>query len=71
MLMCFKHWCRVPRTIQRAVWATYRRGQCDDKSPSEAWHRAADAAIGAVAEKEGRLLTPAQREALTSFQVKP
>jgi hypothetical protein len=28
-------------------------GQCDDKRPSLAWHEAADAAIGAVAIKEG------------------
>jgi hypothetical protein len=49
MLMCRHHWFRVPAKIQRAVWAAYRRGQCDDMSPSEAWHEAADAAIGYVA----------------------
>ncbi len=53
LLMCWRHWCRVPRAIQRKVWATYRPGQCDDKDPSEAWHQAADAAIGSVAQKEG------------------
>jgi hypothetical protein len=53
MLMCLRHWRMVPRGIQRAVWATYRVGQCDDKSPSESWHNAADAAIEAVAQKEG------------------
>lgn len=51
--MCFRHWNRVPRIIQRSVWAHYRPGQCDDKRPSEAWHVAADAAIAAVALKEG------------------
>jgi hypothetical protein len=54
MLMCLKHWRMVPRPLQRAVWATYRAGQCDDKRPSGEWHDAADAAIRAVAEKEAR-----------------
>lgn len=48
----------VPKDLQRQVWATYRPGQCDDKHPSEAWHAAADAAIAAVALKEGRELPP-------------
>lgn len=51
-LMCPKHWRMVPAALQREVWRTYRPGQCDDKSPSEAWHRAADAAINAVFELE-------------------
>lgn len=54
MLMCLRHWRMVPRNLQRAVWATYRRGQCDDKQPSSEWHDAADAAIAAVAAKEDR-----------------
>lgn len=48
LLMCLKHWRHVPREIQKRVWATYRPGQCDDKSPSIQWHIAADAAIEAV-----------------------
>lgn len=66
-LMCFSHWSRVPRDIQRAVWANYRAGQCDDKNPSEAWHEAADAAIGAVAMKAGFQISTAQRTALVKF----
>lgn len=58
MLMCLKHWRMVPRNLQKDVWAHYRVGQCDDKSPSKAWYAAADAAIAAVAAKE------AAREAL-------
>lgn len=54
MLMCYKHWRMVPKDIQKEVWNTYRPGQCDDKQPSEAWHRAADKAIKAVHEKEQR-----------------
>jgi len=52
-LLCGRHWGLVPAKLQRAVWATYRRGQCDDKDPSEEWHEAADAAIAAVALQEG------------------
>lgn len=52
--MCRRHWRMVPIELQRAVWAAYRRGQCDDKRPSEAWHDAADAAIKFVAELESR-----------------
>jgi hypothetical protein len=53
-LMCLKHWRLVPKNLQRAVWASYRPGQCDDKQPSRLWFKAADAAIAAVAAKEGR-----------------
>ncbi len=48
-LMCPRHWRMVPGIIQRAVWNSYRPGQCDDMNPSEAWHRAADRAIAVVA----------------------
>ncbi|TAL42385.1 MAG: hypothetical protein EPN91_08375 [Salinibacterium sp.] len=44
----------VPLIIQRAVYKFYRPGQCDDMNPSENWHRAADAAIAAVALLEGK-----------------
>lgn len=51
-LMCRRHWAMVPANLQRAVWNTYRPGQCDDKQPSQAWHAAADAAIASVAAAE-------------------
>lgn len=54
MLMCRRHWFMVPKVLRDAVWTTYRPGQCDDKQPSEAWHKAADAAIEAVALAEAR-----------------
>ena len=54
MLMCLRHWRMVPLNLQRAVWKTYRPGQCNDKRPSSEWHAAADAAIAAVAAKERR-----------------
>ena len=61
-LMCKRHWFMVPKEIRDRVWATYQPGQenLDDENapiPSDAWHRAADDAINAVANKEagGRL----------------
>ena len=65
--MCWKPWKRVPRKIQRAVWATYRAGQCDDMNPSEAWHAAADAAIGYVAAIEGQPVRNVESDALAAF----
>lgn len=52
LLMCPKHWFMVPADIRNEVWKHYRAGQCDDKNPSAAWHKAADAAIAYVAKKE-------------------
>lgn len=54
MLLCHRHWRMVPKPIQQQVWRHYRPGQCDDKNPSEAWHLAANEAIRAVAQLEGR-----------------
>ncbi len=57
----------VPGSIQQAVWASYREGQCDDLKPSHEWHRAADAAIGYVAFKEFKPLTKGQVAALDFY----
>lgn len=70
LLMCFKHWRQVPKVIQQAVWKHYRPGQCDDKNPSKQWHQAADAAIVYVAWKNGRQLSIAEQQLLTSFGVR-
>jgi hypothetical protein len=67
LLMCRRHWGRVPRVVQQDVWKHYRPGQCDDKDPSPAWHRAADAAIGAVAVKELRPISKNELTALLSY----
>ncbi|HEX7095343.1 MAG TPA: Dam family site-specific DNA-(adenine-N6)-methyltransferase [Acidimicrobiales bacterium] len=61
-LMCPKHWKMVPGVLQRAVYAAYRPGQCDDMRVSGAWWIAAERAIVAVAVFEKRL-TPAQAQA--------
>ena len=47
-LMCWKHWCMVPQTLQQAVTDRYRSGQEKDKQPSRLWLEAARAAINAV-----------------------
>lgn len=54
LLMCRRHWYMVPTELRRAVWSTYRVGQCDDRRPSREWLEAAKAAIEAVAAKEAR-----------------
>lgn len=66
-LMCGPHWRRVAGRIKQAVWRSYRPGQCTDKNPSEAWHRAADAAIGYVATLERKPVRPCEQEALKAF----
>lgn len=53
LLMCPAHWRLVPRALQQAVWAAYRRGQEIDKRPSPEYLAAAQAAIGAVARAGG------------------
>lgn len=68
--MCLAHWRCVPKPIQRAVWATYRPGQCEDGHPSNSWHQAADAAIGFVARQEGQSVRPAEAEALAALGYK-
>jgi len=67
MLMCRRHWFMVHPSLRRAVWATYRRGQCDDMRPSRAWLEAADAAIGYVAALEDEPLRVQEVEALREF----
>lgn len=53
-LMCLFHWRLVPRVLRDAVWQHYRRGQEVDKQPSAEYLAAAQAAIDAVAVREGR-----------------
>lgn len=53
LLMCLHHWRMVPADLQKAVWATYRKGQETDKRPSREYLDVARAAIDAVAAKEG------------------
>jgi len=65
--MCARHWRKVPRTIQRAVWTHYRPGQCDDKCVTLQWLEAADAAIGFVSVGEHRTCSKGEAKALVKF----
>lgn len=58
MLMCLRHWRMVPKPLQADVWATYRPGQEIDKRPSQDYLTAQQAAIVAVAEREGSTNQP-------------
>lgn len=58
LLMCLRHWRRVPRQLQKAVWKFYRPGQEEDKAPSAEYIAAARAAIEAVAKLESGDLFP-------------
>lgn len=53
LLMCARHWRMVPRSLQQAVWRTYRPGQEVDKRITDRYVEAATAAINHVAELEG------------------
>lgn len=66
-LTCRDHWFLIPKKIRDAVWAAYREGQCDDMEPSKEWMLAAEAAIGFLARREGRPMSPNEVEALSSF----
>ena len=57
----------VPRKIQRAVWAAYRPGQCDDMRPSAEWFVAADAAIGYGAALDGKTMRVKEVTALRAL----
>ena len=53
MFMCRRHWFMVPLPIRNEIWATYRRGQCDDMNPSDNYCVAAKKGVEAVAKREG------------------
>ena len=54
MFMCRRHWFSLPSGLRRAIWRTYRPGQCDDWNISTAYSEAAKAAVRYVAQREGR-----------------
>lgn len=41
---CPPHWYAWPKSIRDAIWAAYRPGQEESKTPSKAYLEAADAA---------------------------
>lgn len=54
LLMCRRHWYMVPKPIRDWIWAAYRPGQEVTKDPSDEYMEAYRAAVGAVADAEGR-----------------
>ena len=62
MFMCYRHWKSLPRSMQRAIWATYRPGQCDDWNITDAYANAAQTAIRHLAEREGIEVTGTEDE---------
>jgi len=62
LLMCFKHWHMVPPDTQKSIWCHYRKGQCDDWSPSAEYCTAAKLAVEEVGKKEGRNITGEEPE---------
>ena len=48
MLMCRKHWYKVPYELRVRVWQLYVRGQEVRKDPTPAYIKAASEAIQAV-----------------------
>lgn len=54
MFMCKKHWYMVPVELRQQVWAAYRPGQENNKTPSHSYLVIALNAIEAVALKEGK-----------------
>ena len=54
LFMCLKHWRMLPRKLQLAIWREYVPGQEIRKDPTGNYLDAAEIAILAVAEREGR-----------------
>lgn len=51
LLMCRRHWYACPSHLRSEVWAHYRPGQEEDKSPTKEYLTAARAACDAVETK--------------------
>lgn len=51
LLMCRRHWFQCPAFLREQVWAHYRPGQEEDKSPTKEYLSAARAACDAVETK--------------------
>jgi len=53
MFMCRRHWFSLPKQLRDKIWKTYRKGQCDDMNPSNAYCLAAKECLKFIADKEG------------------
>lgn len=53
MFMCKRHWFMLPKAMRNEIWRTYRKGQCDDKNPSDEYCEIAKKCVTYIAEREG------------------
>lgn len=51
---CAKHWYALPRALRAKIWATYRPGQEDDKSPSADYIKVAKSVRLWILDYQGR-----------------
>lgn len=56
MFMCLRHWRMLPRLFQRGIWASYRKGQCDDWKISKLYAERAKESVRYVAFREGKVI---------------
>lgn len=63
MFVCRKHWRRLPRTYQMAIWDTYKPGQEITKDPSDEYLHAAMAAVRYLERADADTSTAGPREA--------
>ena len=54
LFMCRPHWVRLPSTLRRRIWDTYRPGQEEDWEPSKDYLLAAKEAVIWLAQQEGK-----------------
>lgn len=59
--MCRRHWFMLPKILQARIWASYRRGQCDDWRITHEYAEAAKDAVKWLAFKEKKDPTEALR----------
>lgn len=57
MFMCLRHWRMLPKHMQRAIWSSYRQGQCDDWQITKLYAERAKACLRFVGETEGLTVT--------------
>lgn len=54
MLFCLRHWRMTPKTLQAAIWRTYRKGQEITKTPTALYLVVQSITVAWVARREGR-----------------
>ncbi len=55
MFVCRKHWQRLPKVFQEAIYREYRKGQEISKTPTSRYIAVQRAAVSILAKKDGLL----------------